>query len=455
MSSNPTAGFIDLATYDELEKYMYGGPDATAYFVRETRKSTWFTQVPVLLNGISGTPGFGNKWSVTISRVGDYLLQAWLRLTLGAFTVAADGVGTVVAASSVVRWTRNFMHALISECTLDFNGLIADKFDNFNLDFWAAFAVPANKQTGYDNMIGNVANVTGSVLATGSSTATVLNLPLPFFFSRDSGVALPTAALPYNDMKIHFTFRPASELICHQNATSNAYIAYNATDYTTLPTMTDIAVWGNYAIVSNDERKRMACAPRDILIEQYQTQPKKLATTALVNDTTDVSLRFVNDVKCLMFGCRNIAATGGINEWGNYSTGVPDWGGALPAAGVLPTFPTGLTTQDPIAAVSLIYENTNRFNLMGADYFSLTQPYYQPGASVPTAVGYHLYSYSLDFLNVDPMGSTNYGKLQSVTLTTTCTAAAAAATGTFDLHVLAVSNNIVRIAGGALGFPVL
>ena len=33
-----------------------------------------------------------------------------------------------------------------------------------------------------------------------------LNLPLPFFFSRDSGVSLPTAALPYNDLKIKFMF---------------------------------------------------------------------------------------------------------------------------------------------------------------------------------------------------------------------------------------------------------
>ena len=46
-TSNLTSGFIDLATYDEQEKYMYGGPDATAYFVRETRKATWFTQVPL------------------------------------------------------------------------------------------------------------------------------------------------------------------------------------------------------------------------------------------------------------------------------------------------------------------------------------------------------------------------------------------------------------------------
>ncbi len=38
-SSNVTSGFIDIATKDEIEKYMYGGKTSTAYFVRETRKA--------------------------------------------------------------------------------------------------------------------------------------------------------------------------------------------------------------------------------------------------------------------------------------------------------------------------------------------------------------------------------------------------------------------------------
>ena len=63
-TSNVTSGFIDLATFDEIEKYLYGGPDATAYFVRETRKSTWFTQVPVVLSRASGQPDFGQEWAV-------------------------------------------------------------------------------------------------------------------------------------------------------------------------------------------------------------------------------------------------------------------------------------------------------------------------------------------------------------------------------------------------------
>ena len=105
-TSNVTSGFIDLATFDEIEKYMYGGPDATAYFVRETRKSTWFTQVPVVLSNAAGSPGFNQDWSVNISRAGDYLLQTWLRLSTPTITLScASSLGTI-------RWTNNLMHNL-------------------------------------------------------------------------------------------------------------------------------------------------------------------------------------------------------------------------------------------------------------------------------------------------------------------------------------------------------
>ena len=58
--SNMTSGFIDLATYDELEKYLYGGAAATTYFVKQTRKATWFTVVPVILSR-NGNSQFGSR----------------------------------------------------------------------------------------------------------------------------------------------------------------------------------------------------------------------------------------------------------------------------------------------------------------------------------------------------------------------------------------------------------
>jgi hypothetical protein len=52
------------------------------------------------------------------------------------------------------------MHNIIRECTITFNDLIAARFDNYQLDFWAAFTVPAGKQNAYNNMIGNILPLT-------------------------------------------------------------------------------------------------------------------------------------------------------------------------------------------------------------------------------------------------------------------------------------------------------
>jgi len=563
-TSNLTSGFIDLATYDEQEKYMYGGRHATAYFVRETRKSTWFTQVPVVLSKCSGSPAFGQEWSVQISRAGDYLLQTWLRVELPEVCVTS---GIIKANDQIacvgIRWTRNLGHALIRECCLTFNDLVAARFDNYHLDFWSAFTTPASKQNGYDNMIGNIGQLAGlgdvHVLP-----AAVLNVPLPFFYTRDSGVALPTAALPYNDMRIQFQFRNLGELLiadyCQLPASGgsltviggDAYgrqksICLDQTTITALPnpfgiqenylaprpagqgssnfggnaqlqvgvqagskqanfsnwkfcagtpTLGSVCVWANYAIVSNDERKRMACAPRDILIEQVQTAPPCGFNPKNVNTPEQYDIRFSHAIKVLFFAVRNKT----LNcEHANYTTSP-----SFPILNCINgaksgTLVTTARSYDPVAAASLLYENTYRLANMGSDFYSLVEPYYK-APTIPDKTGYHMYSYSLDFFNLDPMGSTNYGKLTNVSLyvnpsqaaveyhldpncndqtgavtanagfvyTSSCSTPPPTGDNAalqnnvryceqqnYEFVVTAVNNNIVRISGGALGFPVL
>jgi len=443
-TSNVTSGFIDLATFDEIEKYMYGGQEATAYFVRETRKSTWFTQVPVALSRANGQPAFNQEWAVSISRAGDYLLQTWLRLETPAIA-AAEQQGD----ADYLRWTRNFMHNILRECCITFNDLVAARFDNYHLDFWTAFTVPSGKRNGYNNMIGNFDEMTAPQK---NIPSFVLNLPLPFFYSRDSGVALPTAALPYNEMRINFSFRNWSDLLIHDDLSGPEPVTRcaQASDLEGgVPVLGNTQVWANYAIVSNDERKRMACAPRDILIEQVQTAPRQtFSPSTIPNPRYDV--RFSHAIKVLFFGVRNTSLQ---CEWSNYTTAQPQ----PEAEGVINFSPDG--AQDPIIDASVIYENTSRLANMGSDYYSLVNPYYHAPV-IPLETGYHMYSYSLDFICLDPMGSTNYGKLTNVSVGVTASAAAVAAAQqddaqTFEFILTAVNNNIIRVSGGALGFPVL
>ena len=603
-TSNLTSGFIDLATYDEQEKYMYGGRYATAYFVRETRKSTWFTQVPVVLSKCSGSPAFGSEWSVQISRAGDYLLQTWLRVELPEVCITNGrtngGIGDnqLFIGCVAARWTRNVGHALIRECCITFNDLVAARFDNYHLDFWAAFTTPASKQIGYNNMIGNVGQLVG-MGNVHALPASVLNIPLPFFYTRDSGVALPTAALPYNDMRIQFQFRNLGELLmadwcqlgsvlsCPVNVSTTAGVGAGSfyitlgqqstvcLDQTTInqlpavggaiglgttamanvgiagcifpssqapvggaapvsgqdtgqwvfcngePKLGAVNVWANYAIVSNDERKRMACAPRDILIEQVQTAPPCGFNPRNVNTPEQYDIRFSHAIKVLFFAVRNKTLP---CEHSNYTTSpAHPVLGCVAANNINAAGGTIINTAqsfDPVAAASLLYENTYRLANMGSDFYSLVEPYYK-APTIPDKTGYHMYSYSLDFFNLDPMGSTNYGKLTNVSLYVNPSQAAVSAASaasllvpaagqfapatfanatsfdptvycaggfsyrsscartvgafvagssplvdithyaiycaqqSFEFVVTAVNNNIVRISGGALGFPVL
>jgi hypothetical protein len=459
-ASNLTSGFIDLATYDEQEKYLYGGPDSVAYFVREIRKATWFTQVPVCLSRSSGQPGFGQQWSVSISRAGDYLLHTWLRLTLNSvtasFTNPTLSVTTAGSAVSVLRWTRNFMHNLIQECNISFNDLVAARFDNYHLDFWAAFTTPAGKQNGYNNMIGNLDGLINPVAVNNTFftapvaqvlPAATLNLPLPFFYTRDTGLALPTAALPYNEMRINFAFQTWQNLLVKDTYTVGGAAGASGV-WTSAPaqasdisgaeaTMSNVQVWANYAIVSNDERKKMACAPRDILIEQVQTAP--VQTFNGVNTQPVYDIRFSHAIKALFFSARNTYCA---SSWSNYTdneqvpygpyagTAVSSSAAFFPSQGSVAVtnalfgvidFNQG---SDPILNTTLVYENTQRLYQMGSDYFSLVNPWYEAPV-IPLLTGYHLYSYSLDFFCIDPMGSTNYGKLTNVSIAPIMTTAAA------------------------------
>lgn len=462
-TSNVTSGFIDLATFDEIEKYLYGGPDATAYFVRETRKATWFTQVPVVLSRSAGSPAFAQEWSVSISRAGDYMLQTWLRLTTPAVTLNVVN-STGAGVDSRIRWTRNFMHNIIRECCITFNDLVAARFDNYHLDFWAAFTVPAGKRNGYLNMIGTFDDMTAPNAPGVPIPAFTLNLPLPFFYGRDSGVSLPTAALPYNEMRINFAFRDWTQLLILENV-SAARLAAGTQQRVPIqpsdlvggaPTLGNTQVWANYAIVSNDERKRMACAPRDILIEQVQTAPRQ-SFTPTTNTQQSFDVRFSHAIKVLFFAVRN---TSFVAEWSNYLTASPVNNGKITNF-----LPTGAV--DPILQTSLIYENTNRLAQMGSDYFSLVNPFFHAPV-IPCDTGFHEYSYSLDFICLDPMGSTNYGKLTNVSIVPEASQAAvdgangagdvgsgASYAQTFEFIITAVNNNIIRVSGGALGFPVL
>ena len=469
MSNTVTSTFIDLATFDEIEKYLYNGPTAITYFVKCVRKATWFSQVPVTLTSLGATPDFNTEASWQISRAGDYLTYVWLRCSLpevsaSVATGSASGVSPDPSVSGGIRWCKNIGHNLIDNCKISFNDLTVHEFDSWWLDMNAAFTVPASKQGGYDTMIGNTAPLTTN---TAVLPETVVNVPLPFFFTRSTGVALPTAALPYNEMKITVKFRDWRDVLIGDNfADPSDQISLITQDIH----LKNVQLWANYVVVSNEERVKMGKCPRDMVIEQTQRSMNRRfnPTNAGTNGFESYDIRFAHAIRALFWNVQNTTKISILDqtrstaiEYSNYTTA-----GATSPIGALNYDPNGEDGSDPVATSSLKYENTFRLHEMGSDYFSLVNPFYHFDV-IPVDTGYHAYSYALHAFSEDPQGSTNYGKLTNVTLELTPSADAVNSQDpdnitspydkvqTYQVQIRASNWNIVRVSGGALALPVL
>jgi hypothetical protein len=476
-SVSASVTFVDLATFGELEGFLYGGPNAITWFVASVQKANWFSFIPIPLRNIGTQAQFAaQKASFSLSRQGDYVLSTFLRARWPVIGLAA---GTT---AGTVRWVNNLMHNLVRNVQIEFNDLQVQEFDNYWLDDNFEWRCPANKRQGYLNMIGMISSFTNPVGLLTPLGGGHLSLPLPFFFGEDSGIALPVAALPFNDIKITYDFRDWRELvIVNPNpaggapivgaATVNSVVMYQGSPLapTTLPpALTHVETFAHYAVVHNDERVKMGDAPRDILIHQVQeTKPVPFKD---LTSRSSFDIRFSHAIVVFTFKARNnslqqkFSGLYGFDQ-SNYTTiSTPEVDAGL--------VPVSFPPSDPIARTTLLYENSVRL-ANDSDYFALTHPWYFSDA-ISETTGYHIYSYGLKPWDpVRPSGSTDYSKLANVSIAHDPSfAASQAAAGLYEdgttivfagvtfpqtfEHVFCARNfNILRVANGSAGFPAL
>lgn len=486
MSNNTVTAsvtFIDLATFGELEGFIYGGPHAITWFVASVQKANWFSHVPISLRNIGVNAQFGaRKASFSLSRQGDYVLSTFLRAVFPAIGFKSTVVAGTEYAGATVRWVDNLMHNLIYHVQIEFNDLQVQEFDNYWLDDNFEWRCVGQKRQGYLNMIGMTSNYTDPVGPGSSVGGTALSLPIPFFFGEDSGIALPVAALPFNDIKITYDFRDWKELVIinpgtgTKSATINDICTYinGVPQDSVVPALSNVETFAHYAVVHNDERVKMGDAPRDMLIHQIQeTQVAPFKDMTAGRSAFD--LRLSHAIVAFTFKAQNTSLAQAFSgqygvEWSNYTT----LSSVLEASSGVPA---GVSPADPIRFTTLFYENSVRL-ANPSDYFSLTHPWYFSDA-IAENTGYHMYSYALKPWDpTRPSGSTDYSKLANVSIAHDPSVSAVKAAGaayenddpilwpntteptelfpqTFQ-HIFAARNhNILRVANGSAGFPAL
>ena len=408
-------GLLQLVAQGKQDVFLTGNPQMT-WFKMVYRRYTNFAveSQPMYFDG---TPDFGKKITCNVPRRGDLLSQVFLEVTLPALNLLnADG-----SIGPAVSYVNSVGHALIQEITIEVGEQEIDRQNGEWMEIWSNYTTTKDKQTGFYNMIGKVDGYSPPTLY----GPIKLYIPLHFWFCRNPGLALPLIALQYHPIRINLTLRPLNKLFFSQALTTPACSTLQVAP----AQITDLMLWGDYIYLDPEERRRFVSSTHEYLIEQVQYT----APIAVAPGSTSASLRleFNHPVRELFWFIKRDDMNR-YNEYFNYSS--------------LGTFEIG-TRTDILSDAVLQLDGFDRFKVRDAGYFRLVQPW-QYHTVVPEESFVYSYSFALRPEDVQPSGSMNASRMDSIVLQISLNQTLVNTIGTLTSRVYAINHNVFRIADG-------
>jgi len=401
-------GLLQLVAYGAQDVYLTGNPQIT-FFKAVYRRHTNFA-IESIEQTFSGTPGYGQRVTSTISRNGDLISRVYLALDLSGAT------GDTLCKFYGLR--------LINYVEIEIGGQKIDKHYSHWMYIWNELSLPLSKRDGYYNMVGAVGGVPGT------NMEKQLYVPLEFWFCRNVGLALPLISLQYHEVKININFETSDK--CKGDATALTG-SFNA------------ALWVDYIFLDTDERRRFAQLSHEYLIEQLQFTGQE----SIPSKEMKSKLNFNHPCKELLWVVTDSAADN--NNWMNYTTDVSGDNKLVSGddtSGMLKKLAADcITSKNPITAAKLVLNGNDRFAQRDGLYFNLVQPF-QHHENIPSNAGINVYSFALKPEEHQPSGTLNMSRIDTANLNISSVYDSSHGK---NLNVYTVNYNVLRIMSGMGG----
>jgi len=410
-------GLLQLVAKGKQDVFLTGNPQVT-WFKMVYRRYTNFSMESSIIQ-FDNQPDFGRQITVTIPRKGDLLGPMWLEIQLPALK---DSTGAPLSYTNAVG------HAVIQEITVNIGEQEIDKQYGEWMEIFSNYTVTKDKLDGWNTMIGK-----RSGASQGNSQSGTVNLfgplslyvPLRFWFCKNPGLALPLIALQYHPIRINITLRPLSQMFVINNP------IVNPCDTTAVTSgAITMNLYGDFIHLDIEERRRFVANTHEYLIEQVQTTGNNPITGSAIN--VAVPMVFNHPLREIYWVIQRDLALN-ANQHFNY-TNVTNSENVYPFNNLLST-------------AILQIEGFDRFDVRNADYFRLVQPF-QYHTVIP--INDYVYSYSFCFRpeDVQPSGSMNASRLDTITLQLQLDNTVKPARGPGNVRVYALNHNILRIVDG-------
>ena len=375
-------GLMQLVAYGAQDIYLTGNPQIT-FFKVVYRRHTNFS-MEAIEQTLNGSYAVSSRQTSTISRNGDLVKGLWWEQTVGADTdftldnpgyTQFDNIELEIGGQKIDKLTGNYMAAHAELTQPNPTGLSVATNAAIANGTWTLFQKMALAGGVTDN---------GALNAAGTHC-----IPVPFWFCRNAGLALPLIALQYHEVKVNVTWGS------HARA----------------GTFNQPKLYADYVYLDTEERRRFAQVSHEYLIEQVQF------TNSGTNTSHD--LNFNHPVKELVW-------TGGVTTGGPSSTTGP----STPVAPAAGNYRLELNGHD-------------RFAERDITYFTRAQvwQHHTGHGSVNVVDSIAVYSFALKPEEHQPSGTCNFSRIDNAQLISPSDA----------LYIYAVNYNVLRVMSGMGG----
>jgi hypothetical protein len=191
-----------------------------------------------------------------------------------------------------------------------------------------------------------------------------------------------------------------------------------------------MTLWGDYVYLDTEERRRFVSSKHEYLIEQVQQQKRYSIPQNM--RYANIPLTFNHPMKEMIWVVNQDRMLD-AHEYFNYGSRM--------------LLERGLPNIDLASAFVLQFDGFDRFEQQSAEYFRLVQPW-QRHTAIPNDFIY-VYSFSLAPEAVQPQGSCNGSRLDTIVLQTTMNVYVQSRPA--GITVYATNYNVLRIASGLGG----
>ena len=361
-----TAGALQLNFIGPQDKHLTGNPQMT-YFKSVYKKYSNFAKDTKKLS-FENKVQYGSEHICVIPYDGDLLSDIYLYIELSE----------LVSSNNNENWAgyiNGLGYSIIESAEIQIGGLTIDTLDTNWLDIYNELFDQRS-----DTLIGKFNT---DITLQENNTAQKLYIPLPFWFSKNSGSSLPIIALRNHEIKIKIKFRNLNEIIKSDISTFSS----------TTPTIT-ANILANYIHLDTNEQKYFTSNSHEYLIDQLQTLSDTNITSS--TNTKKIPLDFSHPIKSFYWVIVN-----DINNSQNMKTG-NNW--------------LSYTSSDSLYGDTF---NTAKITMNGQDrIIDLDASYYRNVVPYETQSYYprkyiYTYSFSLYPGQYQPSGSCNYSRIQN------------------------------------------